>query len=114
MALRSTVRRILQALIAFTLTIASAFVAQRDDIEVGVYGNMDTLYENVRPRVVGGWPAPFMADSTATSVPFKLGAEDKFRAGPFVANLAFWYLALAALIRILVWPRRRRRSAEQD
>ncbi len=55
-----------------------------------------------------------MADSTATSVPFKLGAEDKFRPGPFVANLAFWYLALDGFIRILVWPRRRTRPAEQN
>ena len=113
MPVRSTFRRILQALAAFTLTIASAFIAQRDDIEVGIYGNMGSLYENVRSRVVGGWPAPFMADSVATSVPFKLGAEDKSRSGPFLASLAFWYLALAVPIRIVGWLRRRSRPAKQ-
>lgn len=94
MASRTIRSRVVQALAALTLTIASAFVAQRDDIEVGIYGNTGTLYENVRPRAVGGWPAPFIADSTATSVRFKLGLEDEIRYGPFLADLAFWYLAL--------------------
>jgi hypothetical protein len=57
----------------------------------------------VRPRVEGGWPAAFVADDPATSVPYRLGVEDMFRPAPFVADVAFWYLAVG----LLLWPVRR-------
>lgn len=87
-------------------------VQDRSD-EVAVYGNMGTLWENVRPRVVGGWPAPFLADSSATSVPFQLGLEDEFRFGPFVATLGFWYLVVG-LLRDLIARLASRRTRAAD
>lgn len=95
------------ATLAVALTVASAFLVQRDDVEVGIYGIEGTLHDNVRPRLVGGWPAPFLVDSTATSVPFDLGLEDDLRPGPMVADVAFWFLALSAVGRLM---RRRPRA----
>lgn len=40
----------------------------------------------------GGWPAPFLADDPSTSVTSQLGLEDQFRPGPFIADLAFWFV----------------------
>ena len=84
---------LVQAVVALVLTCGSAGIRDDRD-EVAVYGNMGTLDENVRPRLVGGWPAPFLADDTGTSVVSKLGLEDDFRPGPFVADLAFWFVLL--------------------
>ncbi len=88
-------------LAALLLTIASAKI-QRSDQEVAVYGNMGTLNDMVKPRLTGGWPAPWIADSTATSVPHQIGIEDDIRIEAFIANLAFWYvvlMSLSALVR---------------
>lgn len=90
-----------RAILALLLTIGSIAIVQRDHKEVAIYGTEGELHENVRPRPVGGWPAPFLADSTATSVPFQLGIEDDVRFGPFVANLAFWFLLISVAFRLL-------------
>ena len=81
---------------AFILTLASATI-QRNDQEVAAYGNMGTIDDMVKPRLTGGWPAPFIADSPNTSVLYKIGIEDDIRPGPFAANVAFWYLVLLGL-----------------
>lgn len=82
---------IIAASLALTLTIASAFVPLSTD-ERAMYGHEGPLEQNWLPRELGGWPAPYLADSPNTSVPHKLGPEDDFRPGPFVATFSFWLL----------------------
>lgn len=93
-------RAMLLGLAALGLTLASARVVTTGD-EVAQYGGEGTVGEMFRPRELGGWPAPYLADSTATSVPHRIGLEDDFRLGPFVATYAFWLLAVLALARML-------------
>jgi hypothetical protein len=97
---------IIAASLALTLTIASAFVAVSTD-ERAMYGHEGPLGQNCLPRELGGWPAPYLADNPNTSVPHKLGPEDNFRPGPFVATFSFWFLVSLALLRLLRAPARR-------
>ncbi|NTS63694.1 hypothetical protein HRV97_00795 [Sphingomonas sp. HHU CXW] len=91
----------LRVIAALALATASVIV-QRDDASVAIYGTEGGLSQ-VHPRVEGGWPAAFVADDPATSVPYRLGVEDVFRPAPFVADVAFWYLAVG----LLLWLARR-------
>lgn len=85
---------------ALALTLASAkFVTTGD--EIAQYGGEGTVSEMFAKRELGGWPAPYLADSTATSVQHKIGLEDDFRPGPFVATLAFWFLIVFGISRLL-------------
>lgn len=93
---------------AIGLAITSVIV-QRSDTEVAAYGSEGPIEEQVRPRIVGGWPAPFLADSSATSVPFQLGVEDDLRPGPLIADIAFWYLLLRIAAGLARMARRRAR-----
>lgn len=61
-------------------------------------------------RPVGGWPAPFLADDPSTSVTLRLGVEDTFRPGPFVADYAFWLLLLHLAWQILGLVANRKRA----
>lgn len=97
-------RAVLIGLAALGLTLASAKVVTTGD-EVAQYGGEGTVSEMFKPRELGGWPAPYLADSTATSVPHQIGLEDDFRPGPFVASFAFWLLIVMGLDHV-----RRRRS----
>lgn len=46
-------------------------------------------------KLNGGWPAPFLFDVPGVSVEWTLSiGEDDFRMGPFVANVAFYFLIL--------------------
>ncbi len=60
--------------------------------EYAEYGNVGSPAENWRPRLVAGWPAPFVADVPAISVPRQIGVEDEFRFGAFLGTLSFWFL----------------------
>ena len=93
-------RMIVAASLALTLTIASAFIPLRTD-ERAMYGHEGPLEQNWLTRELGGWPAPYLADNPNTSVPHKLGPEDDFRPGPFVATLSFWLLVSLALSSLL-------------
>ena len=95
---------------AIALATASV-VVQRSDTEVAAYGSEGSIEEQVRPRIVGGWPAPFLADSPATSVPCKLGMEDDLRLGALIADIALWYLLLEIVARLARMARRRARYA---
>ncbi|WP_026325779.1 hypothetical protein [Sphingomonas sp. Mn802worker] len=87
--------------LAAALVLVGISVGVQDDTGgVAVYGSEGGLSQ-VRPRIEGGWPAPFLADDPATSVPHKLGAEDVFRPGAFLADLAFWYLLVGAFLWLL-------------
>jgi hypothetical protein len=49
-------------------------------------------------KLNGGWPAPFLYDTPGVSVEWKLSVgEDDFRAGPYMANFAFYLLILLAV-----------------
>lgn len=91
-------RSILIATFALFLTCASALIHPASD-ERAMYGFEGPLEQNWLPRMVGGWPAPFLADSPDTSVPHQIGPEDHFRPGPFVADLAFWAIVTLGAIR---------------
>lgn len=53
-----------------------------------------------KPKLNGGWPAPYLFDKPGISVEGKLFViEDDFRWGPFVADVAFYLLGLLALRR---------------
>jgi hypothetical protein len=95
----------LRVLAALALAAASV-VVQHDDASVAIYGTEGGLSQ-VKPRVEGGWPAAFVADDPATSVPYRLGVEDVFRPAPFVADVAFWYLAVG----MLLWLARRAKAS---
>jgi hypothetical protein len=91
---------IMAALLALTLTIASAFVPLSTD-ERAMYGYEGPLEQNWLPRKLGGWPAPYLADNPNTSVQHKLGPEDNFRSGPFVATFSFWWLVSFSMLTLL-------------
>jgi hypothetical protein len=93
-------RMIIAASLALTLTIASAFIPLSTD-ERAMYGYEGPPGQNWLPRELGGWPAPYLADNPNTSVPHKLGPEDNFRPGPFVATFSFWLLVSLALSSLL-------------
>ncbi|WP_294357960.1 hypothetical protein [uncultured Sphingomonas sp.] len=99
----SDVRAVAIRLAAALAVTSLSVVVQDDRGNVASYGSEGGLSQ-VQPRIEGGWPAPFLADDPATSVPHKLGAEDVFRPGSFIADTAFWYLIVGAI----VWLLRRR------
>ena len=98
-------RPILIATAAALLTCASAMIHPTSD-ERAMYGFEGPLEQNWLPRVVAGWPAPFLADSPDTSVPHQIGPEDHFRPGPFLADLGFWAVVTLGALKIWRWLRR--------
>ena len=95
-------RRILGVVVAIVtaLGIAGATTAVTTvSSEHAMYGWEGPVEQNWRPRELGGWPAPFLADSPDTSVPHQLGLEDDFRFWGFVATWSFWYVVVAAIGR---------------
>lgn len=93
-------RWLAMAAIALALTLGSLVVRPATD-EYAEYGNVGPAHENWRPRVVAGWPAPFVADRPGISVPRTPGPEDTFRAGSFVGSFSFWLLAVLATSRLI-------------
>ena len=91
----SDVLRILPYVAAFLLTIGSAWITPATD-ERAMYGHEGPIDQNLQPREVAGWPAPYIADSPHTSVIHKIGIEDDFRAGPFIGTYSFWLLVSLA------------------
>jgi hypothetical protein len=92
--------RFMPYLVALVLTIGSAWITPPTD-ERAMYGHEGSMEENLQPREVAGWPAPYLADSPNTSVIHQLGIEDDFRAGPFVATFSFWLLISLAVARLI-------------
>jgi hypothetical protein len=90
----------------FVLTCASVLIQPASD-ERTMYGFEGNLEQNWRVREVAGWPAPYLADSPDTSVPHKIGIEDTFRPGPFVADLGFWILLTLSGMRAVASRRAR-------
>lgn len=93
-------RTIGAVLLALTFAIASAFVPLSTD-ECALYGYEGALQQNWSPRELAGWPAPYLADNPNKSVQHKLGPEDHFRPGPFVAIYSFWLLVCFAVLMLL-------------
>jgi hypothetical protein len=55
-----------------------------------------------KPVLNGGWPAPFAFDRPGISVEGNVSfPEDDFRPWPFAADIAFYYLLLLGLHRVL-------------
>lgn len=97
----------LMALAALALTLASLLIRPATD-EIAEYGNMGPPEENFRPRVVAGWPAPFVADRPSISVPRAPGPEDTFRGGAFLGSFSFWLWMVYALTSLVKRALRRR------
>lgn len=93
-------KHVLRFVAAFMIALATAAINPPTD-ERTMYGMDGTIEENWRPREVGGWPAPYLADSPNTSVLHQVGIEDVFRPGPFIATLSFWYLVVLGAGAIL-------------
>lgn len=68
-----------------------------------MYSTEGPLHLNWLPREVAGWPAPFLADDPGTSVAHKIGVEDAFRFGPFIATLSFWFLIISTAGTFMRW-----------
>lgn len=100
-----------KALAAGMLTVASLIIHPPSD-ERAMYGFEGPVEQNLLVRKLAGWPAPFLADSPDTSVPHKIGPEDDFRPGPFVASCSFWLL-LVQLVDCVRRRMARRRAAIQ-
>jgi hypothetical protein len=100
-------RQLLLIVVAFLLTMSTAWINPVTD-ERALYGMEGRPEENLKPREVAGWPAPYLADSTHTSVIHQIGIEDVFRPGPFVATLSFWYLFALGAVRLFTRVSRRR------
>ena len=92
--------RLMPYLAAFILTLASAWITPPTD-ERAIYALEGTMEENLQPREVAGWPAPYLADSPNTSVIHQVGIEDNFRGAPFLATLSFWLLVSVAVARLI-------------
>lgn len=62
-----------------------------------------------KPKLNGGWPAPFLFDKPGISVEGKLAIiEDDFRVWPFIANVGFYLVSLMLITRAWsVFDRRR-------
>ena len=94
-------------ILAFAISFGTAWISPTTD-EKAMYGLEGPVHENWLPRKVAGWPAPFLADNPDISVPHKIGVEDNFRLGPFIATLSFWFLvilAMGALLRSVIRSR---------
>ena len=60
-----------------------------------------------KPKLNGGWPAPYLFDREGVSVEWQLGFfEDDFRTWPFVADVSFYLL----LFLIVEYATRRLRN----
>ena len=92
-------RVLLSMIFALAITIATAWINPVTD-EMAMYGHEGPIGHNWLPREVAGWPAPFLADNPGTSVLHKVGMEDVFRPGSFIATLSFWFLAVLAAGRL--------------
>ena len=106
----SMVKVIGPIILALAATLATARVNPSTD-EKAMYGNEGPLNQNWLSREVSGWPAPYLADNPDVSVIHKVGFEDSFRFGPFVATLSFWFLVINAvntLLHRLIYARRRK------
>lgn len=101
------VRWTMQALAALALTLACLLIRPTTD-EIAQYGNVGPPAENYRPRVVAGWPAPFVADRPGISVPRAPGPEDTFRAGAFLGSFSFWLWTVYAATALIGRAFRRR------
>ncbi len=92
--------------IAIVLSIGSLQVHPSTS-EQAQYGNMGSAAENWQPRLVAGWPAPFIADIPTISVPRKIGLEDEFRSSEFLGTLSFWLLVtMMAMVAFRSFRRR--------
>lgn len=97
---------VVRFLAALLLTAATAMMPYVTD-ERAMYGAEGPPDRNWQPRELAGWPAAFLADDPNTSVIHRIGPEDMFRPGPFVATLAFWTVVSGFAIKLV---RRTRRS----
>ena len=93
-------------LISIILSICSLQI-QPSTSETAEYGNMGSDAENWQPRLVAGWPAPFIADIPTISVPRQIGLEDEFRSSAFLATFSFWLLMTTVVIVTFCSFRRR-------
>ena len=96
---------------ALVLAFASARVA-RHGPDYALYcgfGVVNGVEINCpKPRLNGGWPAPYLFDRPGISVEDRLHwGEDEFRPGPFLADVGFYALGLLVIARVGRVVRRR-------
>ena len=95
---------ILLLLAASVLALGSSYL-QRRGPDQGVYcaigkvNGVDVFCP--KPKLNGGWPAPYLFDREGVSVEWRLGFfEDDFRSWPFVADISFYLLLLLSAEKV--------------
>lgn len=95
---------------AFLLAFGSSYL-QRLGPDHAIYCSLGTAKAPVlcpKPRLNAGWPAPFLFDTPGVSREGQLAfVEDEFRAAPFTATVAFYFLVLSGLVNLVFSLRRR-------
>lgn len=101
-------KHLVSVILALAIAIATIWLHPPTH-ERAMYGTEGAPHENWQPREAGGWPMPYLADNPGVSVPHRLGIEDDFRPGAFVATFSFWLIVttfLAVIARRLAAARR--------
>ena len=91
-------RHVLLLPAAIILALASSFLERRGP-DQGVYCAIGKVHGVEvycpKPKLNGGWPAPYLFDREGVSVEWQLGFfEDDLRAWPFIADVSFYLLLL--------------------
>ena len=92
--------------LAMLLALGSSLV-QRFGPDHGIYCALGKSVEGYdiycpKPKLNGGWPAPFLFDKPGISVENALfPIEDDFRWPPFLADVAFYLLILLGVRTVL-------------
>lgn len=100
---------VVSIILALAIAIATIWIDPPTH-EQAMYGTEGAPHENWLPREEGGWPMPYLADNPGISVPHRLGIEDDFRPGAFVATFSFWLIVTASLAVIARRPAAARRG----
>jgi hypothetical protein len=106
-------KHIVYLLLAIVAALMSAHV-QRFGPDQGIYCDIGKVngidVYCPKPKLNGGWPAPYLFDRPGISVEGKLAViEDDFRHWPFIANISF-YLIIIFLLEGLWQSAQRRRQ----
>ena len=91
-------RHLVLLAVAVVLALGSSSL-QRRGPDQGVYCAIGKVNDVdvycPKPKLNGGWPAPYLFDREGVSVEWQLGFfEDDFRTWPFVADVSFYLLLL--------------------
>lgn len=106
-----SIRLALATILAAGLAFMSSIIERRGPdhgvyCAIGKVNGVDVYCPEL--KLNGGWPAPFLFDRPGVSVEWKLSiGEDDFRAGPYLADAAFYFLILLMIDTLAITILRR-------